>query len=103
LVTGYLIFDARNRLNGKLDLGTAPNGASHAMTFGLGLLPQPEQRQKLIALLRAYGKVGGTCVLVNVIDANTLREAQKYPEEYRNLLVRVTGHNTYFVGLDKEI
>jgi formate C-acetyltransferase len=88
---------------GKLGLETAPNGASHTMSFSPSLLRQPEQRQKLIALLRAYGKVGGTCVQVNVIDANTLREAQNHPEDYGNLLVRVTGYNAYFVGLGKEI
>jgi formate C-acetyltransferase len=88
---------------GKLGLQTAPNGASHTMSFSPSLLKQPEQRQKLMALLRAYGKVGGTCVQLNVIDANTLREAQKHPDEYRNLLVRVTGYNAYFVGLGKEI
>jgi formate C-acetyltransferase len=38
-----------------------------------------------------------------VIDAKTLREAQKHPDEYRNLLVRVTGYNSYSVGLGKEI
>lgn len=88
---------------GKLGLETAPNGASHTMSFSPSLLRRPEQRQKMIALLRAYGKVGGTCVQVNVIDANTLRAAQENPEEYRNLLVRVTGYNAYFVGLGKEI
>jgi pyruvate-formate lyase len=88
---------------GKLDLETAPNGASHTMSFSPSLLKQPEQRQKLMALLRAYGKVGGTCIQLNVIDANTLREAQTHPDEYRNLLVRVTGYNAYFVGLGKEI
>jgi pyruvate formate-lyase/glycerol dehydratase family glycyl radical enzyme len=88
---------------GKLDLETAPNGASHTMSFSPSLLRRPEQRQKLVALLRAYGKVGGTCLQINVIDANTLREAQKHPEDYRNLLVRVTGYNAYFVGLGKEI
>jgi formate C-acetyltransferase len=88
---------------GKLGLETAPNGASHTMSFSPSLLKHPEQRQKLMALLRAYGKVGGTCVQLNVIDANTLREAQKHPDEYRNLLVRVTGYNAYFVGLGKEI
>jgi len=88
---------------GKLDLETAPNGASHTMSFSPSLLRNPEQRQKLIALLRAYDKVGGTCLQVNVIDANTLREAQKHPDEYRNLLVRVTGYNAYFTGLGKEI
>ena len=88
---------------GKLDLETVPNGASHTMSFSPTLLREPEQRQKMIGLLRAYGKVGGTCVQVNVIDANTLREAQKHPQEYGNLLVRVTGYNAYFVGLGKEI
>ena len=88
---------------GKLGLETAPNGASHTMSFSPSLLQHPEQRQKLMALLRAYGKVGGTCVQLNVIDANTLREAQKHPDEYGNLLVRVTGYNAYFVGLGKEI
>jgi pyruvate-formate lyase len=88
---------------GKLGLETAPNGASHTMSFSPNLLRNPEQRQKLKALLRAYGKVGGTCLQVNVIDADTLREAQRFPDEYHNLLVRVTGYNAYFVGLGKEI
>jgi formate C-acetyltransferase len=88
---------------GKLGLETAPNGASHTMSFSPNLLRNPEQRQKFKALLRAYGQVGGTCLQVNVIDADTLKEAQRFPDEYRNLLVRVTGYNAYFVGLGKEI
>jgi formate C-acetyltransferase len=88
---------------GALDLETAPNGASHTMSFSPAMLRDPEQRQKFSALLRAYAQVSGTCLQVNVIDANTLREAQKHPDEYRNLLVRVTGYNAYFVGLGKEI
>jgi pyruvate formate-lyase/glycerol dehydratase family glycyl radical enzyme len=88
---------------GQLGLETVPNGASHTMSFSPSLLRQPEQREKLIALLRAYGKVGGTCLQINVLDANTLRAAQEHPDEYRNLLVRVTGYNAYFVGLGKEI
>jgi len=88
---------------GALGLETVPNGASHTMSFSPSLLRDPEQRQKLAALLRAYDKVGGTCLQINVIDADTLRQAQKHPDEYRNLLVRVTGYNAYFVGLGKEI
>ena len=88
---------------GKLGLESAPNGASHTMSFSPSLLREGEHRAKLMALLRAYGKVGGTCLQVNVIDAATLREAQEHPDEYRNLLVRVTGYNAYFVGLGKEI
>ncbi len=88
---------------GALDLETIPNGASHTMSFSPSLLRHGEQREKLKALLRAYGKVGGTCLQINVIDAATLRQAQQHPEEYRNLLVRVTGYNAYFVGLGKEM
>lgn len=88
---------------GHLGLETIPNGASHTMSFSPSLLRSPEGQQKLIALLRAYGKVGGTCVQINVIDAETLRQAQQHPDEYRNLLVRVTGYNAYFTGLGQEI
>ena len=62
-----------------------------------------EGRDKFIGLLRAYGKVGGTCLQVNMIDAETLRNAQEHPQDYNNLLVRVTGYNAYFTGLGKEI
>jgi formate C-acetyltransferase len=88
---------------GRLGLKTVPNGASHTMSLGPSLFQNAEQRRKLAALLRAYDQVGGTCLQVNVLDADTLREAQKHPEEYRNLLVRVTGYNAYFTGLGKEI
>ena len=88
---------------GHLDLQSAPNGASHTISFSPSLLRDPEHRQKLIALLRAYIKAGGTALQVNVIDAITLRAAQQHPDEYRNLLVRVTGYNAYFTGLGKEI
>jgi formate C-acetyltransferase len=88
---------------GRLGLETAPNGASHTMSFSPGLLRAPENRKKLSALLRAYGRAGGTCLQVNVISPDTLRAAQQDPDTYQNLLVRVTGYNAYFVMLGKEI
>jgi trans-4-hydroxy-L-proline dehydratase len=88
---------------GHLQLQTVPNGASHTMSFSPSLLRSAEGQIKLMALLRAYGKVGGTCLQVNVIDAETLRQAQQHPDEYHNLLVRVTGYNAYFTGLGREI
>jgi pyruvate-formate lyase len=57
----------------------------------------------LAGLLRAYGQMGGTCLQVNVVSPETLRAAQNDPDAYRNLLVRVTGYNAYFVMLGKEI
>jgi pyruvate formate-lyase/glycerol dehydratase family glycyl radical enzyme len=88
---------------GKMGLETAPNGASHTMSFSPSLLRDGEHLSKLMAFLRAYGEKGGTALQINVIDPETLREAQRKPEEYRNLLVRVTGYNAYFVMLGKEM
>jgi pyruvate formate-lyase/glycerol dehydratase family glycyl radical enzyme len=88
---------------GHLALETAPNGASHTMSFSPSLLRSADNRQKLVALLRAYALAGGTCLQVNVISPDTLRAAQRDPDSYRNLLVRITGYNAYFTGLGKEI
>jgi len=88
---------------GQLGLETAPNGASHTISLSPSLLRDEEHLTKLAALLRAYGRVGGTALQVNVVDPETLRAAQADPESYRNLLVRVTGYNAYFVTLGREI
>jgi trans-4-hydroxy-L-proline dehydratase len=55
---------------------------------------------KLASLVRTYFKLGGHHVQFNVVDTETLREAQKKPEDYRGLLVRVAGYSDYFVDLD---
>jgi len=86
-----------------LDLQTIPNGASHTISLSPSLIRNREHKNKLMALLRAYIENGGTALQVNILDADTLREAQAKPDEYQNLLVRVTGYNAYFVTLGKEI
>ena len=86
-----------------MGLETAPNGSSHTMSFSPSLLRDSEHVDKLMAFLRAYGERGGTALQINVLDPETLREAQRRPDEYRNLLVRVTGYNAYFVMLGKEM
>jgi len=53
----------------------------------------------LVALLRAHNELGGYHVQFNVISNETLRDAQKYPERYRGLLVRVAGYSAYFTEL----
>jgi len=61
-----------------------------------------EGLDKLGSLVRAYFKLGGHHIQFNVVDTETLREAQKKPEDYRSLLVRVAGYSDYFVDLDKD-
>ncbi|HOO55485.1 MAG TPA: pyruvate formate lyase family protein [bacterium] len=94
---------ANIRSVGKAGLETAPNGASHTVSLSPSLLRDPEHIDKLAAMLRGYCEQGGTALQINILDPETLRQAQKNPEEYRNLLVRVTGYNAYFVNLGREI
>ncbi|MFW9974865.1 MAG: pyruvate formate lyase family protein [Candidatus Thorarchaeota archaeon] len=88
---------------GKLSLETVPNGASHTITISPSMVKTPEHIEKLAALLRAYNEVGGTALQINVIDAKTLRDAQKHPEAYSNLMVRVTGYNAFFTQVGREL
>ncbi|MBD3230077.1 MAG: hypothetical protein GF329_18000 [Candidatus Lokiarchaeota archaeon] len=87
---------------GELNLKTAPNGGSHTLSLSPSLLKE-NNINKLKALIRSYGKNGGTCLQLNILDQETLQEAQKNPEKYSNLLVRVTGYNAYFTNLGIEI
>jgi formate C-acetyltransferase len=80
-----------------------PNGGSHTMTFNPSLLRDPEHRDKFKAFLRGYVENGGSALQVNMIDADLLRDAQKHPEDYRHLLVRVTGYNAYFTSIGREL
>jgi pyruvate-formate lyase len=80
-----------------------PNGGSHTMTFNPSLLRDPEHRDKFRAFLRGYVENGGTALQVNIIDADMLRDAQRHPENYRHLLVRVTGYNAYFTSIGREL
>jgi len=84
-------------------LNVLPNGASHTMTFSPSLLRDPEHKSKFIAFLRSYAENGGSALQVNMIDADILRDAQKNPDAYRHLLVRVTGYNAYFTSIGREL
>jgi trans-4-hydroxy-L-proline dehydratase len=80
-----------------------PNGASHTITVNPSLLKNPEHRDKFKAFLRGYTENGGSALQINILDADMLRDAQKRPEEYRSLLVRITGYNAYFTSIGREL
>jgi formate C-acetyltransferase len=84
-------------------LNSLPNGGSHTMTFSPSLVRDPEHKEKFKAFLRGYVENGGTALQINLIDADMLRDAQKHPENYKHLLVRVTGYNAYFTSIGKEL
>jgi formate C-acetyltransferase len=57
----------------------------------------------LSQLIRSYFRLDGHHIQFNVIDGKVLRAAQKNPEQYRDLLVRVAGYSDYFVDLARDL
>jgi hypothetical protein len=58
--------------------------------------------QHLGALIETYVSLGGQDLQINLVSAETLRSAQQDAEQYRGLVVRVTGYSAYFVSLDRQ-
>lgn len=67
------------------------------------LLETDTGMQNLMALLKGMCSLGIYHVQFNVISAETLLKAQQFPDDYRDLLIRVAGYTAYFVELGKEI
>ena len=58
---------------------------------------------KLTSLIRGYFRMDGHHIQFNVVSAATLRDAQKYPEKHRDLIVRVAGYSDYFNDLGEDL
>ena len=58
---------------------------------------------KVAHLVRSYFKMDGHHIQFNVVNAKTLRDAQRHPQNYRDLIVRVAGYSDYFVDLTEEL
>ena len=75
------------------------NGTLLNMKFSPSCLNGEDGITKLSQLIQTYFAMGGMEMQINVVSAETLRAAQKNPEEYKNLVVRVAGFSAYFVEL----
>lgn len=80
-----------------------PNGASHTITFNTSLIRDPAHKEKFKSFIKGYIENGGTALQINILDPDVLRDAQAHPQDYRHLLVRITGYNAYFVSVGKEL
>lgn len=78
-------------------------GMVHNFKLMSGLLDTPEGEEGLITLLRTACMLGIGEMQFNYLDNDTLIEAQKHPEQYRDLIVRVAGYSAFFVELCKDV
>ena len=67
------------------------------------LLADDSGLEKLVQLVRTYFKLDGHHIQFNVVDVETLREAQLHPEQHRDLIVRVAGYSDYFCNLSESL
>jgi len=67
------------------------------------LLESDQGLSHLAQLVRSYFKLDGHHIQFNVVTVETLRQAQKHPERYRDLIVRVAGYSDYFVDLSPDL
>ena len=73
------------------------------LKFHPSALKGTEDLRKLSSLIKTYLSLGGKHVQFNVVSKDTLLEAQRHPEEHRDLVVRVAGYSAYFVQLTKAV
>ena len=86
----------------KLDFTETPNGSVLDVTLHPTAVRGNEGLDAFVALAKTFFAKGGYAVQFNVFDAETLRDAQKHPERYASLQIRVTGWSVYFTTLSKE-
>lgn len=86
----------------KLDQ-TKSGGTLLNVRFVPSLLKREEDLKKLVALIRAYFNMGGHHIQFNIVDTQTLLDAQKVPDDYKDLLVRVAGYSDYFNDMTEQL
>jgi trans-4-hydroxy-L-proline dehydratase len=82
---------------------TRTGGTLLNLKFTPQVLEGEDGIDKLSQLVRAYFKLDGHHIQFNVVKAETLKDAQQHPEQYRDLIVRVAGYSDYFCDLSKEL
>lgn len=87
----------------KFDHSRALGGLALNLKFSPSSLESEEGLRKMLTVLDTYFQRGGFQTQINVVQKQTLLEAQNKPEEYRDLVVRVAGYSAYFTHLEREL
>lgn len=86
-----------------LDHGIASNGTLFNQKFHPSALSGDEGLNNFVSLIRTYFDKKGSHMQFNVVSRETLLDAQKHPENYRHLVVRVAGYSALFTTLSKSL
>ena len=87
----------------KLDHYIASNGTLFNQKFHPSALKGRVGLEKFVALIRTYFEQKGSHVQFNVVNRETLLDAQLHPENYKNLVVRVAGYSALFTTLSRSL
>lgn len=87
----------------KLDHGIASNGTLFNMKFHPSALSGEQGLNNFVELIRSYFDQKGSHMQFNVVDRKTLLDAQKHPENYKHLVVRVAGYSALFTTLSRSL
>ena len=87
----------------RLDHGIASNGTLFNQKFHPSALAGMGGLEKFVAYLRGYFDQKGMHVQYNVVSRETLLDAQKNPEKYKTLVVRVAGYSALFTTLSRSL
>jgi len=78
-------------------------GTDVSMSLNKSLFLTDKGKDIIKSLIKTHFEMGGHHIMFNVLDSKVLRDAQKNPEKHKDIIVRVHGYSSYFVGLCKDI
>ena len=87
----------------RLDHYIASNGTLFNQKFHPSALSGREGLEKFVGLIQSYFDQKGSHMQFNVVSRETLLDAQKHPEQYKHLVVRVAGYSALFTTLSKSL
>ena len=86
----------------KMNLDVMPLGSPLDLGMAGQYVQGEEGTKRLVGLMDTFTQLGGNLLTISVADSETLRDAQKHPENYKDLRVRMGGWSAYFTMLSKE-
>ena len=86
----------------KLPLSKGVGGTTLNVILPSRLLASDEQRRNVCALMKVFMRTGGQMAQITTANLEELLDAQKHPEQYPDLVVRVTGFSAKFTSLSPE-